>query len=131
MSAICMLLCITSCNFFETPAKAKRIGCGQIQRNGEIYFVVIDSVEYIPNRVYTNNKSRDGRYAICPVEGMLVTAFTLRESKNAEFIAGDLTEQELEEYFTVNSTPGVIFLCVLFGFTLMGLYFKHKKENGF
>ena len=99
----------TSCSWFDVPADARRIGCGYIQYDRGIYFVEIDSVKYNPSRVYANSSSRDGKNMMDPVDGMMVTCFTLQGNDKVEFIAGDLSEEYLEKYFWKNYTMAAIF----------------------
>ncbi len=99
--ALCSAL-FTSCSKLDNPANAKRIGSGYIEKENNICFVEVDGIRYSPISVYTNNPGPKESKA--PIVGEQVTIFTLYEGQTVEFIAGDLSEEYLEEYFTSNTT---------------------------
>lgn len=113
-------LCISfiGCQCFEDPANAERIGSGYIRQERGNCYVEIDSVRYYPERVYTNSSGRDGKNMMAPVEGMKVTCFRLYGNPKVNFIAGEHSQEYLEDYFTTNSTFAIVFagiaiLCVV------------------
>ena len=112
---VCFSMLFTSCRWFDSPANAKRIGAGYVKYDKGIYVVEIDSIRYVPDYVYTNESTRDGKTTMQPVDGMLLTCFTMKNSNKVCFIAGDRSEEYLEEYFTTNSTMLVFFIFLIFG----------------
>lgn len=129
----CICFSFSSCNWFIDRPEAKRIGCSHIQYDRGIYFVEIDSVKYTPMSIYTNQSSmRVGRLSMKPVDGMLVTAFTLDGNNKVEFIAGDLDEKYLEDYFENNHSHFFNFLITtMFVMIILAavVYYQEKKEN--
>ncbi len=111
---------LTSCHCFDNPANAERIGSGHIQYEKGIYFVEINSIRYVPDKIYANTSSRDGKNRTEAVEGMLVTCFRLHGNPQVEFIIGDRSKEYLEDYFTTNSTLIIIFgiIILLFAITI-------------
>ena len=106
-------LCITSCSWFDNPAEAKRVGCGHIKNDGGLLIVEIDGVKYAPTSIYTGKSTRDGKTTIDPIEGMEVTVFYADGEYKPKFIAGNRSEEYLEDYFSGNSTLAVVFLIVI------------------
>lgn len=106
-------LCITSCSWFDNPAEAKRVGCGHIQNDRGLLIVEIDGVKYAPTSIYTGKSTRDGKTTIDPIEGMEVTVFYAYGEYKPKFIAGNRSEEYLEDYFSGNSTLAVVFLIVI------------------
>lgn len=111
----CLGLCIslTSCSWFDNPANAEYIGSGYIRNDRGIYYVEINSIRYSPHRIYTNSSSRDGKNTMAPVEGMKVTCFRLHGNPKIEFIAGEHSEEYLDDYFTTNATFVVVLLVIM------------------
>ena len=107
---LCACVSFTGCSCFDRPANADRIGSGYVQSDKGLLFVEINDVRYSLSRVYANSSSRDGKNKMPAVDGMVVTAFILGYEPKVEFIAGDLTEEYLEEYFSTNATMAFIFL---------------------
>lgn len=126
---VCLSFCLTSCSWFENPANAERIGSGYIQYDKELYYVEIDSVRYSPDRIYTNSSSRDGKNMMDPVNGMEVTCFRIHGKSHVEFIAGNQTEEYLEDYFTTNSTAIVILCVILVLCVIYGIWHQDLKKH--
>jgi len=122
----CMSL--TGCKSFEDPANAEYIGSGYLQYDKGIYYVEIDSVKYSPREIYTNKEALRGYNMMDPIEGLKVTCFRLHGKPQVEFIAGEQSKEYLEDYFTKNSTVGIICLLLLatsaiilaIGFSILG-----------
>lgn len=124
---ICICLCFVSCKWFEEPAEVERIGVGRIQSEHGIFFVEMDSVRYSLNRVYANSLTHGGRDIIKPADGLLVTYFTVNKNSQIQFIAGDLSEEYLEEYFTENFTALAIIMFFLVCSLVYYLYDASRK----
>ena len=105
--------CFAGCSWFARPANVEVIGVATVQNDHGMLFVQIDSAKYAPFFVYTNAPASYGRTQMPPVEGMPVTAFTIHGEPQVNFIAGNLSQEYLEEYFYENNTPH-IFALVLF-----------------
>ena len=103
------ILSFTSCSCFDIPANAKKIGTGYVKSDKGELFVEIDSVKYTPVSVYTGSITRGVRTKMEPVIGMQVTVLYVHELDTPTFIAGDLTEEVLEEQFSENHSFRVIF----------------------
>ncbi len=127
--SICMCLSLTSCSLFESPAEAKRIGYGIVQQDNGIYFVEIDGIRYVSERIYTNSNGSRGRNSMSPAEKVPVTAFTLRGENKVYFIVGDLDEQYLEKYFTDNNTAYVFVMCFLLLSILISAFSGKKVQK--
>ena len=126
---VCLSFCLTSCRWFENPANAERIGSGYIQYDKGLYYVEIDSVRYSPDRIYTNSSSRDGKNMMDPVNGMEVTCFRIHGKSHVEFIAGNQTEEYLEDYFTTNSTAIVVLCVILVLCVIYGVFYQDLKKH--
>ena len=106
---LCFLLilaCLMLVGCVKEPANVKRIGVGHLQYENGVYFVEINTRQYVVTEyVYSDSKGEGRRTGAVmdPVEGMLVTCFQMRESDKYEFIAGDLSKEYLEEYFELYS----------------------------
>ena len=96
----------TSCSKFDHPANATRIGSGEIQQQNNVHFVEIDGIRYSLTELYNNRCKLKEKTK--PTEGSIVTCFTLNDTKKFEFIAGDLSEEYLEEYFSSNDSFVII-----------------------
>ena len=110
-------LYLTSCSWLIDPASARRIGIGHVQYSQGGYFVNVGSDTYNISSVYTGKTGRDGRQIMKPVEGLVVTCFTLHDEDKVHFIVGNVAEETLEEYFTSNpvfafSLVVIIVVCV-------------------
>ncbi len=117
---------LTGCSWFESPANVKLIGTGYIQYEEGIYFVKIDSMKYVPSSIYTNrSNNRGAKGTMAPVDGMLVTLFTMKEETDVKFVAGNHSKEYLEEYFTSNYTFCILVFSVLFFLIVLTL-----RENG-
>jgi hypothetical protein len=101
---------LVGCESFDNPANAKRIGSGHIKKDGNICYVEVDGFRYSPTHVYTINPIK--KEFSLPPEGTEVTLFTMFDTATIEFIVGNVSEEELNEYFTTNSTIAWIFLGV-------------------
>ena len=101
---------LVGCESFDNPANAKRIGSGYIKKDGNICYVEVDGFRYSPTYVYTINPIK--KEFSLPPEGTEVTLFTMFDTPTIEFIVGNVSEEELNEYFTSNSTIAWIFLGV-------------------
>lgn len=126
---VCLSFCLTGCRWFENPANAERIGSGYIQYDKGLYYVEIDSVRYSPDRIYTNSSSRDGKNMMDPVNGMEVTCFRIHGKSHVEFIAGNQTEEYLEDYFTTNSTAIVVLCVILVLCVIYGVFYQDLKKH--
>jgi hypothetical protein len=119
----------TSCSKFDHPAKAKRIGCGQVQQQNNIHFVEIDGIRYSLSELYSNRCKLKEKTK--PIEGSIVTCFTLYNAEKFEFIAGDVSEEYLEEYFSTNDSF-VIIITVIATISVALILFigdDHPKRN--
>ena len=100
LTLLLSLTVFTSCSCSDNPVNVKHLGSGYVQQENNALFVEVDGVKYYPLYVYTNFLSKTERTP--PTEGMLVTLFTTHDTQRVKFIAGDLSEEYLEEYFTTN-----------------------------
>ena len=114
MTSILTLTSLTSCSWLDTPANAKRIGSGYVQQENNALFVEVDGVKYSPSYIYTNGPSK--KETTPPTEGMLVTLFTTHDTQTVKFIAGDLSQEYLEEYCAINLICGRFILIFVFAF---------------
>lgn len=141
MLVICISLCFTSCGLFETPAKAKRVGCGEVQYDRGNYFVEIDSFKYVLSYVYVSISDQVEHDAMIsnavkdklnPVVGMKVTGFMLHGNNEVKFIVGDWDEEHLEDAFTTNSALYFIMIILTLGGAMLiaynGVIMKNKKS---
>lgn len=126
----CLILCVslTSCKWFDSPANAEYIGTGYICHDKGNYYVEIDSIRYSPERIYTNSSSRDGKNMMSPVEGMKVTCFRLHGNPDVEFIAGEHSEEYLEDYFTTNVTFAVVIGAIII-LCIIGILFAKNTQK--
>ena len=124
-----LIACMTGgCSWFDIPANAKLIGSGYIQKEKGLYFVEIDSLRYATDYIYTGTSNRAGKGWIEPVEGMLITCFTLYDDDRVQFIVGERSEEYLEEYFDSNATIWVILGCLLLCAFLCNLIPDKKRK---
>lgn len=119
----------TSCDWFDIPANAKKIGTGHIKSDKGTLFVEIDSVKYTPTSVYTGNITRGVRSTIEPVIGMQVTVFYVYEEDYPNFIAGDKTEEDLEGHFSENRTFRIIFGALILAGAIICCTIDPLKKN--
>ena len=133
ISLVIASLCFSGCSLFINPANAKKVGCGYVQNDGGLLIVEIDGTKYHPQEVYTGQSHiRSGKGRMEPVLGMQITVFYLRDEKNPSFIAGDQSEERLEEYFTSNSVLGTLIMICCFGLLLwciIGIIFNEKHPK--
>lgn len=130
MVFVSLLLGLAGCGCFENPADAERIGSGYIKYDRGRYFVEIDSVKYSPKMVYANSSSRDGKNTMEPVDGMLVTVFRVHGNSYVNFIAGDISREYLEDYFSTNyAVPTVCCGLFVLGIGLMAYGGKFQKKR--
>nr|QIM10341.1 hypothetical protein PlAlph_0950 [uncultured Alphaproteobacteria bacterium] len=104
-------LSFTSCDMSDNSADVKIIASGYFKKDGEFCFVEIDSVKYARYFVYPNKSGRDGKQKMVPVDGRSVTVFLLSDSPAVELVAGEQSEECLEESFSTKScSPAVEFV---------------------
>ena len=127
MTLILTLTSLTSCSWLDTPANAKRIGSGLIKQENNTLFVEVDGVKYSPSYIYTNGPS--SKETTSPSVGMEVTLFTTHDTQTVMFIAGDLSEEYLEEYFTTNSTFAWLMLITYFACIAVLIFLPENKAK--
>ena len=108
---------LTGCKWFDDPANVKKVGTGYIQSDNGLLIVEVNGQKYAPERIYTGSRTRDGATSMEPVVGMEVTVFFREAYRDPQFIAGNKTEEYLEEFFTRNFTfvfgVGVLFFIMI------------------
>ena len=117
ITLVIAMFSFTSCSWFDAPANARRVGSGFVQADKGLLFVEVDGVKYHPERVFTNTVGRHGAQRMDPVVGMQITVFYTSSYDTPRFIAGDKSEEYLEEFFSHNYTFPVacgIVILVLF-----------------
>ena len=127
LTLLLSLTVFTSCSCFDNPANAKRLGSGYVQQENNALFVEVDGVKYSPLYVYTNGPSK--KETTPPTEGMIVTLFTTHDTQTVMFIAGDLSEEYLEEYFTTNSTFAWLMLITYFACIAVLIFLPENKAK--
>jgi len=127
--------CLSGCSYFDRPANVEVIGVGIVQYNLGRFFVEIDSTEYTPNLIYNDVDEHYFKSCMHPVEGMIVTAFTMHNTLKINFITGKRDKAYLDEYFFENHTGDVvaaavcIIACVGFIFLVLPTFKNHKKQK--
>ena len=102
MMLICLSCSITSCcQQANKPADVivERIGSGHIHLDGDVLFVEIDATRYASDEIYTGKIKDEEMETINPVDGMLITCFSLSSADEVLFVIGDRNQEYLEKHF--------------------------------
>ena len=118
---------LVGCESFDNTANAKRIGSGHIKKDGNICYVEIDGFRYSPTYVYTINPIK--KEFSLPPEGTEVTLFTMFDTPTIEFIVGNVSEEDLNEYFTSNSTFAWLMLITFFVCIAVLIFLPENKAK--
>ncbi len=113
---------LAGCSAFDSnPVEPKIIGTTFLQEEKGLIFAEFDSVRYVPTIVYTGEKvGRDGiETTIKPIIGMQVTAFTSNIDKEPVFFAGQVTVEQIEQFYHKNFSLLVFVLIIIIGLILM------------
>lgn len=111
------LLCLglQSCN---QPVNPKIIGSASLQYDDHsfVYFVEVEGVRYFVDNIIENKEYTDG----APKHlGMIITVFSLPNTNEIRFIAGQRSVSEIEAAFTQNI--GALWMCI--GFFIVFIIF--------
>lgn len=113
---------LTGCSYFESdPIEPKIIGTTFLQEEKGLIFAEFDSVRYAPTVIYVGKKvGRDAIDArIEPIVGMQVTAFTSNIHQKPVFFAGQVTVEQVENYYHKDFTALVILSSICIGLLLL------------
>lgn len=123
---VCLVLVFFYAKNLSLKPKYDVLGVTTVQQENSNFFVEMNGVRYVCNRVYTGkcSHSNAGQYMQSfkitaePSLGLTVTCFKPKKHSVTNFIVGDYTPKELTEFFEENSDEE---FCLILIFVSIGM----------